>query len=465
MTDFPTDPATAAAWLADRRWYGDKSRPIARLAQQDLATVRAGEVDVTLKTLAIRFADGGEAIYFVPLLATDSPVPVESLSNEAFQTWLAEGFADNRHLTINAETKLVWQSSTANQGRWWDLVPDNLKGEQSNTSIRFGDDAVMKVFRKWQPGINPDTEIVEFLTEKAHFPHVPAFLGSIRLFQHGVSTEVAAVQNFVANQGDAWMWLPSALASPDPASESDLLGSIRLLGQRTGELHVALASGLGDAFAPEVISPADAAEIRRRIERELAMTIEKLRASGYLSEPDATALEWNLLDRIGEITSQVGTRRTRVHGDYHLGQVLRSHGDFVIIDFEGEPSRTMDERRQKHSPLKDVAGMLRSLDYAVATAVANQPYEADRLRELGPRKDEAFLAGYREAVCNATQPLVPNDDQHFMATLRPYMIEKALYEMRYEMDNRPDWVDIPLNALHRIATEGVGEECTDSVIK
>jgi maltose alpha-D-glucosyltransferase/alpha-amylase len=327
-----------------------------------------------------------------------------------------------------------------------------LTGEQSNTSIRFGADAVVKVFRKWQSGVNPDTEIVEYLTEHSSFSQVPAYLGGIRLERNGTLIEVAAVQSFVENDGDSWKWLPPALVAMTDADLPVLLESVGLLGQRTGELHAALAYGTGDSFAPEALTAADVATIRHRITREVTVSIAMLVEAGTLQAGDGTSLEAALLARIGDAAALVGSARTRVHGDYHLGQVLRSHDDFVIIDFEGEPSRSMSERREKHSPLKDVAGMLRSLDYAVATATQEvEAARADSLRAAGTRMEQAFLDGYVAGVADGPDWILPAEAESFGSALDLYIIEKALYETRYELDNRPAWIGIPFGALERIA--------------
>ncbi len=452
MVEFPTDPAQAAAWLADRRWYGEKSRTINDVQRTDLATVRVGEQDVVLASIDLTFDDGGGATYFIPLHAGPNGEACESLAVPEFQDWIGRGYGEDRHLDAGNGAALTWHRSHVVVMPWWEESAALLEGEQSNTSIRFGDDAIVKVFRKWQSGVNPDTEIVEFLTERTRYRQVPSHFGSIRLSRGDATIEVAAVQNFVANDGDSWKWLPGALANLDSDQEPSLLAQIRLLGQRTGELHVALASGEDEAFAPETLTAADVEAIADRVERELRETMGMLERGGHLPASAATDLQQGLEHRLQDVSSLAGTQRTRVHGDYHLGQVLRSEGDFVIIDFEGEPSRTMAERRMKHSPLKDVAGMLRSLDYAVATAALGaSPAASSRLADIGQRMEAAFLDGYREAIARGPADLLPSDGEAFAAALNLYMVEKALYETRYELDNRPDWLGIPLGALQRIA--------------
>ena len=453
MVMFPTDPAQAAVWLAERRWYGDKSRTIMAVESTSHATIRIGDIEVVLTSVDLAYEDGGTATYFVPLHIGPNDEVLESLTLPAFQAWIADGFGENRRLATVNDSELAWHRSRIDVLPWWEGEPSPLQGEQSNTSICYGDAAIIKVFRKWQVGINPDTEIVEFLTEQTPYRHVPTYLGSIRLAKDDAMVEVAAVQNFIPNDGDSWRWLPSVLQALPVDQESELLAEIRLLGQRTGELHVALASGGEEAFAPEAFDSDEVHATRQRIRTELDHTAAMLERGGHLSSAEVAALCKGLETRLRNASSLVGTKRTRVHGDYHLGQVLRSQNDFVIIDFEGEPSRSMAERRQKHSPMKDVAGMLRSLDYAVASAAQSvAPADHDRLVDLGDRMTAAFLDGYREALSQGAIELLPASDDAFTAALDLFMIEKALYEARYEMDNRPDWLEIPLGALQRVAS-------------
>lgn len=452
-TAFFDDPASLGPWLALRRWYGDKSRTIVTSASAELGTVQLPRAEVVLLALDLAFADGGIATYFVPIVENEGRSdPSDALAEPEFLVWLAVGFRDGRKLSMDDGSTLAWRRSGRPAPAWWENPPVLLTGEQSNTSIRYGMDAVIKVFRKWQPGVNPDTEIVEYLTEHSAFDQVPAFLGGVRLDRKGTVTEVAAVQSFVENDGDSWKWLPPALVTLNDTELPGLLEAVGLLGQRTGELHAALAYGTGEAFVPEVLTSSDVAAIRRRISSEVAMTIRMLIEAGMISAGDGDVLQGTLLARIGEASSLVGSARTRVHGDYHLGQVLRSHDDFVIIDFEGEPSRSMAERREKHSPFKDVAGMLRSLDYAVATA--SQDVDESRsasLREVGLRMEQAFLDGYAAGVADGPDWILPTEADAFRTALDLYMIEKAVYEVRYELDNRPGWIGIPFGALQRIA--------------
>jgi maltose alpha-D-glucosyltransferase/alpha-amylase len=256
----------------------------------------------------------------------------------------------------------------------------------------------------------------------------------------------------VGNDGDCWRWLPRALETATPGNRGSLLESIALLGRRTGELHAALAGSTeDDAFRPEPYTIEDVDAEGARIAGELASTLSMIRRQRALTDEESASLESALRDRLSGIGILEGLPRIRVHGDFHLGQVLRVGDDFVIIDFEGEPSRPMPERRQKHSPLKDVAGMLRSLDYAATSARLSMKGETDGdLQAWSVTAERAFLVAYRESILGAPIQLVPGDDAGFQVALDLFMIEKALYEARYELDNRPDWLGIPLDGLRRV---------------
>ncbi|MBA2468620.1 MAG: hypothetical protein H0V37_04375 [Chloroflexia bacterium] len=452
-------------WIADRpeeltdlivgqRWFGDKSRTRTGMRPSLMLEFAHDGNQYALLEAGFDFSESDPATYLVPILHRSDGQAVDALRDPSFLAWLAEGFAERRIIETDhaGGSRLVWSSGGELESPWWSRPPRMLEGEQSNTSVMYGREAILKLFRKLQPGVNPDSEIVSFLTDLHEFPHVPKFLGSISLGfdSERESIELAAVQGFVPNGGDSWRWLPDALRTGTSEDLTGLLTSIRLLGQRTGELHVALAASDGDpAFQPEVIDRAVVDAVEDRLGREVRVTASMLHRQGACSHAESESLASSLLGSVSHAESLLDTLQTRVHGDYHLGQVLRTGDDFVIIDFEGEPSRPMRERRQKSSPLKDVAGMLRSIDYAVATAS-----HGDGVVDLGAWRDDAeraFLDGYLPVVRRDPKALVPREPDALAQALDVFMIEKALYEVRYELDNRPDWLDIPFGALRRIA--------------
>ena len=377
--------------------------------------------------------------------------------------------------------------------------------EQSNTSIIYGNRLIMKLFRRMQPGRNPDVEMGRFLTEVAHFPRIAPFMGEITVAQSGGrETTVAMLQGLVANRGDGWKWFhdqlatffpsvaalpappasaaPSFLASEAPSGEilehaGPSLEAAALLGRRTAEMHLALAIPTEDpAFAAEPFTRDDLARDAHRIEAQITASLEVLKLK-FSTLDDLTADNAGLLlsrrldlfARAQGITRlEPAGQRIRIHGDYHLGQTLRTGGasteqgmepgDFVLLDFEGEPARPLAERRQKQSPLKDVAGMFRSFSYASYSSLdqylsANPDLargsDADHIAAWGRLWQNAasaeFLRAYRETIA-ANPDLLPSPQQ-CQSLLGAYLLEKAIYELLYELNNRPAWLRIPLAGI------------------
>jgi maltose alpha-D-glucosyltransferase/alpha-amylase len=406
---------------------------------------------------------------------------------------------------VRGRTSAQWNGASA-AGR----LPSRLgSAEQSNTSIRFGEELILKLFRRLEPGENPDVEVGRFLTEVARYPSIAPFFGEISLTEaSGEKSTLAMLQGFIDDAADGWEWfleqiagmlarvdgvappdeLPSASLFGDPGSLSESLrpfshslDAAALLGRRTGELHLALATHTDNpAFSAEPLREDDLARDADRIEAQLKSAFDALRPQlSRLDEStsDAAAL---LLSRRPELFARTraiaslppGGLRIRIHGDLHLGQTLRTGsaanggknahangaGDFVFLDFEGEPARALAERRQKHSPLKDVAGMLRSFSYAAHFAL-NRIFEPANENASVKRKDlleawartwqnEAsarFLHAYRGAI--AANPEVLPTPQSAQALLDAYLLEKALYELVYELNNRPAWLGIPISGI------------------
>ena len=364
--------------------------------------------------------------------------------------------------------------------------------EQSNTSLLFGDRFILKLIRRQEPGLNPDAEIGQYLAEKVKFERVPSFAGSIE-YEPVADAEpfsLAILQGLIANEGDGWQWTVEELdryfetCAPQPFPENmdlelgDPLGlsehptfqvardhvgiyleSAATLGRRTAELHLALASPTDDpAFSPEPLSATDQQALLADLREHASLVFETLKER-LPSLPDevvelAAAVlsrRRRLLDhfeRLGPETLR--TRRTRIHGDYHLGQVLKVRTDFVIIDFDGEPTRPLAERRAKQCPLKDVAGMLRSFSYAAYSSLMNftTRHGGDMARiepwaRLWERCAAAeFLRAYRETAHGAD--FLPPSVDDFRKLLDIFLVDKALYEVRYELNARPAWLRIPL---------------------
>jgi maltose alpha-D-glucosyltransferase / alpha-amylase len=366
--------------------------------------------------------------------------------------------------------------------------------EQTNSSVILGERLILKAYRRLQKGTNPDLEIGRYLTEEVRFENTPPLAGAIEYEgPDGETTTLGLLQGFVENQGDGWSYVLDYLGryledrlvtswslegeedveEERGAEDAFFAGLVRILGQRTGELHAAFAAPTDDsAFAPEHAPPEEVAGWAEGILVEARRTLDLLkRRRGRLPEeagPDADrllALRRELSRRIKDVSREgFGVVKTRHHGDFHLGQVLVVGNDFQIIDFEGEPARPLAERRRKHSPLRDVAGMLRSFNYAIRSALMNIVADrAEPLERLEPwitlweeRARQAFLEGYAEGARGAAS--YPENEEHARALIELFTLEKALYEIRYELDNRPDWVGIPIRGVLDLLGEPDGED-------
>lgn len=386
------------------------------------------------------------------------------------------------------------------------LTPHLGKAEQSNTSILFGNRLILKVFRRVDEGVNPDLEIGRYLTEVAHFPHTAPVVGSIE-FKRKRKAEpmtLAVLQAFVPNQGDAWQYTLDVLSSyferalatqrddaghqvlPPDDSLSDLaivdtaaraqemidtyLETARLLARRTAEMHLALAADTEDpAFAPEPHSTLYQRGVYQSLRNLKGQVFQQLRHRlNDLPKADRKAarklleLEEEVLKRFRAVMEvKAAGLRTRCHGDYHLGQVLYTGKDFVIIDFEGEPVRSISDRRVKRSPLRDVAGMVRSFHYAASSALAQNGSGRARLPGLIRPEDIAVLepwarfwfawvsATFVKAYLDTAGPAayLPQSRDEFRIMLDAFLLEKAVYELGYELNHRPDWVKIPLRGI------------------
>ena len=450
-----------ARFLIRQRWFAAKTRGVGAVEVLDWAVLDPDGPCVLL-LLAV---DGDR--YYVPVTVSAEAAPEATLARAG-----AEAVVDAHHdPRFGGRVLAAIASGLSAEGRHgrfafrptegWAFPPDpdalvarRLTGEQSNTSIVVGD-LVLKSLRRPQPGLNPDLEITRFLTTRTAFRHVPRLAGWVEYAGAGEPAALAVLQAFVPNTGDGWTHVVSALAARGPDIErrpDPLLQEVHRLGAVTGGLHAALASDHRDAdFRPEPVGHDDVARWAGDIARELAASDVRARLGADGAQTaDAVPRALAALDGLpGE------TVKIRVHGDYHLGQVLKTTDDFVIIDFEGEPARPLGERRQKQPALRDVAGMLRSLDYAVHAIAFRRP-ESERATALvaltawEARARDAFLAGYLDTVTESTVPLVPATAEALRSAVAPFELQKAAYELRYELDNRPEWVAIPLAGIRRI---------------
>jgi maltose alpha-D-glucosyltransferase / alpha-amylase len=467
-------------YICSQRWFGAKSRTIRNVCILDWA--RLDSTDAALLLLEVQYSDGGpHDQYTLPLAVrrtTEDTVYPESavvakLYNPDYSGVLLDGLIlpEVRDYFLQAIGAGV-QQQTEHRGTLQGLASSafaRLRGdgslesrkssaEQSNSSMFFGDRLILKLFRRLQPGENPDAEIGRFLTEVAHYEHIAPFAGELVYTPAGSDgsasqpTTVGLLQGLVKNNGDGWYWTLDQIKE----GSTGYLEAARLLGRRTAEMHLALATPTDNAaFAAEATTAEALAADADRLEAQISAALQAVRSrmttlSEDLLTPAATLIAHRndlhaVATQLRSLKPEEAGMRTRIHGDYHLGQVLRTETDFVLLDFEGEPARSLEERRAKQSPLRDVAGMLRSFSYA---GVAGFGVDADRSAQRHAweqEASEAFLAGYREAY--------PEGSEHTGSSavapqlLRAFLLEKSLYELMYELNNRPDWISIPLQGI------------------
>jgi len=419
-------PIDLATWLPRQRWFAGKARSIRAATIRDRVCVGPG----ALYVVAVGFADapaGDLDRYLVTLPGANRAA--DALDDPAFGHALLDVIRRGGQVRGERGVLSGCPGPALPATPTVDVTVQRLGGEQSNTSVVFGDALILKVFRRLAEGINPELEITRFLTEQTSFRGTPRLAGALEYHPaDGDVVTIAVAQEYVRGARDGWRFLLDRLAAGDSA-----LDAVRRLGRCTAELHTALASPTSDpAFAAETITPGDVAGWADAVRRQVVLARE---AAGGRVLP--------AVDDVGGaagLGALVGRAKIRHHGDFHLGQTLAIEDgrDFVIIDFEGEPLRPLAERRRKHTPLRDVAGMLRSLGYAAATAALTAPERRRWEREAR----DAYVTAYRAATAGAR--FVPESDDAFARALAVFEVEKAAYEIVYEANNRPDWVEIPL---------------------
>ena len=423
-----------AAWLHAQRWFRSKQRPIASVTEHD----RAPLGDAALVILEVAYSDGGGSDhYLVPDVDGREP-----RDGEGAWTAIVRGMADGAELR-----GLRGSFSCSRTASLDELLPSaslaavalrerRLGVEQSNTSVVLDDRLILKLYRLLEPGLNPDLEVSLFLAD-AGFADTPATAGAMTWMPDGGEPSAAAMlQAFVPSSGDAWAAVLGSL-SEDPDHAVEMVARI---GEVTARMHASLASQRAEpAFPARVATVAETAAWRASAERQLALAVSAVGGDAHeRMVAIAPAVVARFADTFGSATGEA--RVTRIHGDYHLGQLLaRTDGGFSVIDFEGEPARPLHERRAPSSPLRDVAGMLRSLDYAARTAEARSP-------AFGA---ETWLAEARATFIGAYGGI----GLAAIGLLEAFELEKACYEVRYEAGNRPDWLWLPLAAVKRLSID------------
>jgi maltokinase len=435
-----------ATWLPEQRWFAGKGRTL-----RDLAIVADTEVasgDPALRHLIVLVSHGATADHYQVLIGLRSWLPDWLEHARIGQT------EDGRHVYDALHdpelTRHLIRAIAGGQtidslrfervpGAEFDTGLDSivLTAEQSNTSLVYGEESILKVFRRLSPGPNPDLEVTSALARLGS-PHIAQPYGSIETLMDGAATTLAILSQYLRTATDGWTLAATSvrdLYASDVTSAADaggdFAGEAHRLGAATAEVHRDLA----DAFGADELSPDALHEMAEQMYRRLDLTTAAVPELARYA--DMIGAAYSSLAKIDEpVPAQ------RVHGDYHLGQVMRTETGWVVLDFEGEPASPLAQRRARSSPLRDVAGMLRSFDYAARHQVLNHP-DAERLHGLARqwirRNSAAFCAGYAEA--GGLDPEVNE------VLLRALELDKAVYEVMYEARHRPSWLSIPLESL------------------
>ncbi|TFV50476.1 hypothetical protein [Blastococcus sp. TF02A-35] len=442
-------------WIPQQRWFGGKGREWADVTEDGFFLDRGNPV-LSVHRVRIEYTDGVRETYLVPLSWRDHPAEdlesafVGAVSNEGRESFAYDAMRDREstapwliHLS-QGSTVGPMRFSPAGEGH----IPEGLPGdivstEQSNTSLVYGQEAILKLFRRLEPGLNPDVEIHSAL-RRVENEHIAPLLGHIEIDDAGGGepATVAMLQTFVPNASDGWRLATASVR--DLYAEGDLHadevgGDFAADSERLGAATASVHADMAEVLPTEEASPDWYATLARQMTERLDAAIEVVpqleeHAEGLRAVYAAVA------------DSQERVVRQRVHGDLHLGQVLRTATGWIILDFEGEPARPLADRRELDSPLRDVAGMLRSFDYAARHMLVEQPDDpqrAYRAQEWAARNRTAFCTGYSEA-----SGLDPCGESPL---LRAFEADKAVYECVYEARNRPHWLMIPLQSLSRIA--------------
>jgi len=513
-------------YIRGRRWFRGKARESWALQILDIIPIRSPQCAANLVLIEVEYAEGEPETYILPLTSTpveqareiiaEYPQAViarlkpeekysesesllyDALVDKNFCRFLIKAISRRRHFkgrvgeVMASRTRIFRNVHGVSEVS---LEPVPVKAEQTNTSVIYGDRLILKLFRRIEEEVNPELEIGRFLTEKTEFPYISQVAGALEYYRkRGKITTLAILQSFVPNEGDAWQYtldflnrnFEYVLAHPTvqippvpekhllfllkepPALAQETIGpyliSAQLLGRRTAELHIALASASDDPdFATEPFSLIYQNSLYHAMRSFAMQTLQLLRDQLKELPEELRENAQRVLDSEESIVEcfqllrnrKISAARIRCHGDYHLGQVLYTGKDFVIIDFEGEPARPLSERRIKRSPLRDVAGMIRSFHYAAHSALLYQSSLTLKPENLLALErwaqfwyvwvSSSFLMSYLQGVGRTR--LLPDDSEQLRILLDVYLLEKAIYEIGYELNNRPHWLSVTLQGI------------------
>ena len=471
-------------FLPGQRWFGSKARRITSAVAEDCTWLHEGDEPCALAIVRVDFATGGPERYVLMLAlrsAPEAPHSLGTITDSGESRHVVEVAASGTHAMLllrHLDHRHVLVGAHGGELRFGDLLDSSEGGldvaaltedrvrpmgaEQSNTSLRLGSSHVFKLFRRLESGENPEVEIGRFLSGRTAFRASPPLRGSVSWTPAGGQAgTVGALQDMVENQGDGWQWTLDRLEEvfSRAAAPGPLLNEVLTLGAVTAELHSALVSCPDESgFAPEPARTVDAQAwneaFRVRADRVLALLTDGFdRLKGDARAACGALLELrSRIESAAELPSVTGDGafvKIRLHGDYHLGQTLKTAHGFVIIDFEGEPARALRERRELHCALKDVSGMLRSFDYAIETVRARAP-EGTTWSTAAPPLRETFLSGYTARSKELGAPFLPSSPEARLRWMTFFELDKALYELEYELQNRPTWLYIPARGMLRL---------------
>ena len=429
-------------YVTQQRWYGAKTRAVSASEVLDTVVIRSAEPEFALSLVEMRYETGAHDIYQLLYASHEGDVRIDGLAEDP---GLARELVSAMRggLTLQGEQGLVeFRPAEDFSALSRELGSARLVGaEQSNSSIVFDESLILKLFRRLEPGINPELEMLRFLGERG-FENIAPLGGWYGYTGGPLGATLGILQEYVSSGIDGWELALDEIAT----APERFLDRLRRLGEVTGQMHTLLGSDPSDpAFAPEGPSVESLGLLTATVDEEIARV--------FFSLPEEDEVLAPILGRGEEVREQLRLlaqagstgRIIRTHGDYHLGQTLWAGNDWVILDFEGEPARPLVERRRKRSPLRDVAGMLRSFAYAATASALARGIEPPE--DWEDRARERFLAGYFET---ADPTLLPPGQTAVERMLAVFELEKAVYELRYELDNRPDWVRIPVAGIQRL---------------
>jgi len=441
-------------YVRGQRWYGSKTQELSSAHIVDGAVVRTEPPLLVVAIAEVRFHEGTHALYQLLLGLRPAEDGVDDAIGETDGWAIYDALADD---ALARELLSLMRRGASMQGvegavEFRAVDPTTIGGElgmrpagveQSNTSVVFGDELILKAYRRLEAGINPELELLRFLTDHG-FPNIATLHGWYAYSGRPLEATLGILQQYVPNAEDGW---ELALDELEQRPE-EFLTRLRRLGEVSGEMHTVLASDQGDPdFDPEEPSSEALALLTATVDEEIESIFVDLPESEAVEPIAGRGEEIRDILRLYSHVGAVG-KAIRTHGDYHLGQTLWTGSDWVVIDFEGEPARSLAERRRKRSPLRDVAGMLRSFAYAASAVKILRGVDPPDGWEQRARQE--FLDGYFGTV---DRSLVPPTEEGRNRLLAIFELEKAVYELRYELNNRPDWVGIPVAGVMRLLEE------------